>query len=200
MKKLVVSALCVSLIISSFACAKEKEKTGENKKNPEVLIKTSMGIIEIELYPDKAPITVKNFLSYVNEAFYDSTIFHRVIPKFMVQAGGITADNRQKKTKPTIQNEAKNGLYNNRGYITMGLLPNEIHSATSHFFINVNDNFHLNHKNDTPRGYGYAVFGKVIKGMDVADKISNVKRSRTDAPLEPVYIISIRVKKTRNEK
>ena len=189
MKKFLALSLCLYFMLFSFACSKEKDEM----KNPVVVIETSMGTIEIELYPEKAPISVNNFLAYVNEAFYDSTIFHRVIPNFMIQAGGNTAGNRKKDKKPPIENEAKNGLYNNRGYIAMGRT-NEIKSATSHFFINVNDNFHLNHKNDTPSGYGYAVFGKVITGMEVADEISKVKRSRSDVPLETVYIISIKVK------
>jgi len=163
--------------------------------NPKVLIKTTKGDITVELYPDKAPLSVKNFLSYVDEKFYDGTIFHRVIKGFMIQAGGFSANLREKPGKPPIKNEAGNGLKNKRGTIAMGRTP-EIHSATSHFYINHVDNPGLDHRNSTPGGFGYAVFGRVIKGMDVVDAIANAKTMNkygaADVPRETITIISIR--------
>jgi len=163
--------------------------------NPKVLIKTTKGDITIELYPDKAPLSVKNFLSYVDEKFYDGTIFHRVIKDFMIQAGGFSADLIEKPGKPPIKNEAANGLKNKRGTIALGRTP-EVHSATCHFYINHADNSFLDHRNNTPEGFGYAVFGKVIKGMDVVDAIANAKTMNkygaADVPRETITIISIR--------
>ena len=166
--------------------------------NPKVLIKTTKGDITVELYPDKAPLSVQNFLSYVDEKFYDGTIFHRVIKDFMIQAGGLSADLKEKPGKPPIQNEATNRLSNKRGTIAMGRM-NTIHSITSHFYINHVDNPGLDYRDNTPRGYGYPVFGKVIKGMDVVDAISAAKtvtRGRfRDVPAETIEIISARVLK-----
>lgn len=162
--------------------------------NPKVIMKTSLGDITIELYPDKAPITVKNFLSYVDEKFYDGTIFHRVIKGFMIQGGGFSPDFIEKMAKPPIKNEAANGLKNKRGTIAMARTM-VVDSATCQFFINLVDNSFLDHKNTTPEGYGYAVFGKVIGGLDVVDAIANVKtgtiRGFQDAPRETVTIISV---------
>jgi len=163
--------------------------------NPVVLMETSMGNITLELYPDKAPVTVKNFLKYVDESFFNNTIFHRVISNFMIQGGGFTADFVQKTTHDPIKNEADNGLKNDRGTIAMART-NIVDSATAQFFINVVDNPFLNHKSKDPRGYGYAVFGKVIDGMDVVDKIKNVKTGKKgqfqkDVPLETVTIKKI---------
>lgn len=143
-------------------------------KNPEVLLETTSGDILIELFPDKAPETVKNFLKYVDEGFYDNTIFHRVIPNFMIQGGGMDAKMKEKTTHEPIRNEADNGLKNERGTIAMARTM-EPHSATAQFFINSVDNDFLNHKSPEPDGWGYAVFGKVLDGMDVVDKISKVK-------------------------
>jgi len=166
-----------------------------DSKNPVVLIETSMGNIKVELYPDKAPITVKNFLEYVNSGFYSGTIFHRVIPNFMIQGGGFTKDFHIKKTNPAIKNEADNGLKNKRGTIAMARTM-YIDSATSQFFINVADNDFLDHRDKSMQGYGYAVFGKVIEGMDVADKISKVKTGNykgfDDVPVNPVVIKSVK--------
>jgi len=163
--------------------------------NPKVLIKTTKGNITVELYPDKAPLSVQNFLSYVDEKFYDGTIFHRVIKGFMIQAGGFSANLVEKPGKPPIKNEADNGLKNKRGTIALGRTP-EVHSATCHFYINHVDNPGLDHRNNTPEGFGYAVFGKVIKGMDVVDAIANaktmVKGNDADVPRETITIISIR--------
>ncbi|UCC39196.1 MAG: peptidyl-prolyl cis-trans isomerase [Candidatus Aminicenantes bacterium] len=162
--------------------------------NVKVLMKTSMGDITIELYPDKAPISVKNFLSYVDEKKYDGTIFHRVIKGFMIQGGGLTPDFHGIPTKPAIKNEAANGLKNKRGTIAMART-NVVDSATCQFFINHADNAFLDHRDNTPEGFGYCVFGKVVKGMDVVDAIANVKtmmkRGRQDVPRETITIISV---------
>jgi peptidyl-prolyl cis-trans isomerase A (cyclophilin A) len=169
--------------------------TQAEKTIPKVIMKTSMGDITIELYPDKAPITVNNFLSYVNEKFYDGTIFHRVMKGFMIQGGGLTPDLGSKPAKTPIKNEAANMLKNKRGTIAMARMP-DIDSATCQFFINHVDNPGLDHRDNTPEGYGYAVFGKVTKGMDVVDAIANVKtmtrNGRANVPREDITIISIR--------
>ncbi len=190
MEKLIILLILTAILISSpLVSAIGKPKGG----NPVVIISTSMGDIEIELYPDKAPETVKNFLSYVNDRFYDGTIFHRVIPGFMIQGGGFTLDMKQKPTKAPIKNEANNGLKNDIGTIAMART-SVVDSATSQFFINLVDNNFLNHG---ARDFGYAVFGKVIRGMDVVHKIAGVKTSNRgsfqDVPIEPVVIESVRV-------
>jgi cyclophilin family peptidyl-prolyl cis-trans isomerase len=164
--------------------------------NPVVLIKTSMGDIKVELDKEKAPVTVENFVAYANDKFYDGTIFHRVIPAFMIQGGGFDKDMNQKKTKAPIKNEAGNGLKNVTGTIAMART-GDPNSATAQFFINTKDNPFLDHKNDSGQGYGYAVFGKVVDGMDVVKKIEAVQTT-TRAPFEnvpatPVIIESIRV-------
>jgi cyclophilin family peptidyl-prolyl cis-trans isomerase len=165
---------------------------GAAKGNPRVALDTSMGKIVIELYPEKAPKTVANFLEYVKAGFYDGTIFHRVIPGFMAQGGGLTADMQQKPPRPAIQNEADNGLKNDRGTVAMART-DDPNSATAQFFINVVNNTFLNHTAKTPAGWGYAVFGKVVEGMDVADKIVNVPRGQGDVPKTPVLIKSAKV-------
>lgn len=156
-----------------------------------VRLKTNHGDIVIELDSDKAPITTKNFLDYVENGFYDGTIFHRVIPGFMIQGGGFTDDMQQKQTKANIKNEADNGLTNNRGTIAMARTPDP-DSASSQFFINLKDNDFLNFKNKTPSGWGYCVFGKVTSGMEVVDKIATVKTgthgAHQDVPTETVTI------------
>ena len=138
--------------------------------NPQVIIKTNLGDVTLELYPDKAPQTVENFLGYVADDFYKGTIFHRVIPNFMVQGGGFDTAYKEKTTKSPIQNEADNGLKNEIGTIAMARTSN-IHSATAQFFINVANNSFLNFTAPSQRGYGYAVFGKVTSGMDVINQI-----------------------------
>ena len=166
--------------------------------NPKVLFKTSQGDITIELYPAKAPITVQNILDYVEAKFYDGLIFHRVIPNFMIQCGGMDAEMRQKSGNPAIKNEAGNGLKNTRGSVAMART-NVVDSATSQFFINLKDNVFLNHKDNTPEGFGYCVFGKVVAGMDVVDAIAKVptvnKRGHGDVPLAPITILSAAVVK-----
>lgn len=155
-----------------------------------VEMQTTQGTIVLELYPDKAPATVKNFLSYVNDGYYKDTVFHRVIPNFMIQGGGFTADMDKKQTKPPVQNESIRGLSNSRGTISMARTSNP-HSATSQFFINTVDNLNLDGRPARP---GYTVFGKVTKGMNVVDSISAVSTGRRgpyrDVPIEPVVIIS----------
>jgi peptidyl-prolyl cis-trans isomerase B (cyclophilin B) len=165
-------------------------------KNPKVLIETSMGDIEVELFQDKAPATVKNFLSYVDDKFYDGVIFHRVIANFMIQGGGMEPGLKEKMTKDPIKNEADNGLSNERGTIAMARTE-EPDSASAQFFINVADNGKgLDHKSNKPEEFGYCVFGKVAKGMDVVDKIKEVETERRgvhkDVPVKDVVIKSIR--------
>ena len=156
-----------------------------------VTLKTNFGDITLELFEDKAPKTVENFLSYVKEGFYDDTIFHRVIDGFMIQGGGFTADMDQKDTKDTIENEANNGVANEIGTIAMART-NDPHSATAQFFINVGNNSFLNHTSESVNGWGYCAFGKVTDGMDVVEKIKSVKTGSSgyhqDVPVEPVVI------------
>lgn len=199
--------LFVPLLLVS---AQDKTKNPSPVKgNPIVVMKTSMGTIKIELFADKAPVTVKNFLSYVDDKFYDGTIFHRVIGTFMIQGGGFTNSNpiKEKPTKSPIVNESSNGLKNDRGTIAMArtMDPN---SATCQFFINVVDNNMLNRTENNP---GYAVFGRVIEGMDVVDKIravptgsapaislyqgKEIKQTFQDVPKKPVVIESVRRQK-----
>jgi peptidyl-prolyl cis-trans isomerase B (cyclophilin B) len=160
--------------------------------SPKVALETDKGKIVIELYPDKAPQTVRNFLDYVDSGQYDGTIFHRVIPNFMIQGGGMTASMKEKPTKAPIKNEADNGLKNQRGAIAMARtqVPD---SATAQFFINTVDNDFLNFKNKTIQGWGYAVFGKVVEGMDVVDAVTKVKTAsrggHQDVPVDTVMIV-----------
>ena len=166
--------------------------------NTIVEMKTSLGVVEIELYDDQAPITVENFNRYIKNNFYNGTIFHRVIPGFMIQGGGMTKDFNEKETANTILNESSNGLLNERGTVAMARR-NDANSASSQFFINLVDNDFLN---KTTRNAGYAVFGKVTKGMDIVDKISKVptqnKLSHQDVPSEPVEIINMKIKAPTN--
>lgn len=156
-----------------------------------ITLQTNFGDIKIELFEDKAPATCKNFLDYVNDGFYDGTIFHRVINDFMIQGGGFTADMAQKDVKAAIQNEANNGVSNKTGTLAMARTM-EPHSATAQFFINVSDNNFLDHKNESMQGWGYCVFGQVVEGMDIVNKIKVVKTGRNghhdDVPLESVVI------------
>ena len=164
--------------------------------NPTVVLDTSHGTIRIELDTEKAPISSQNFLDYVNAGHYDGVIFHRVISNFMIQGGGMTPDMKEKKTGKPIKNEAGHGLKNVRGSLAMART-GVVDSATAQFFINVKDNDFLNHQDETARGFGYAVFGKVVEGMDVVDQIRNVptgnKGPHSDVPVEPVVIRSARV-------
>jgi cyclophilin family peptidyl-prolyl cis-trans isomerase len=168
--------------------AKDEDKA--NQENPVVLIKTSMGDIAVELYEKKAPLTVANFLEYVDDEHYSGTVFHRVIADFMIQGGGMTKDGKEKKTRDPIKNEAANGVKNDRGTIAMART-SEVDSASSQFFINTVDNDFLNHKSKNPKGFGYCAFGKVTEGMDVVDKIRAVKTGAGDKPIVAVEIVSI---------
>lgn len=203
--------MCVGLVISCNQTSEQKSteattenteaqteetKETENEKqgeNPMVLISTNHGDIKLELNKEKAPITVENFLAYVKEGFYDGTIFHRVIPGFMVQGGGFEDGMNQKSTKDPIKNEADNGVTNDRGTVAMART-SVVDSATSQFFINLADNDFLN---NGARDFGYAVFGKVVEGMDVVDKIAGVKTGTSgpfrDVPEETVTITSAKI-------
>jgi peptidyl-prolyl cis-trans isomerase A (cyclophilin A) len=155
-----------------------------------IRFETSHGPFTVELFAKEAPVSVENFLRYVDDGFFDGTIFHRIVPGFVLQGGGLTADFANKKTRAPISNEAKNGLKNARGTLSMART-SDVNSATSQFFVNLVDNAFLDHGT---RDYGYAVFGRVTDGMDVIDKIARVKTGRrsgyTDAPLEDVIILS----------
>ncbi len=160
-------------------------------KNPTLTIQTNHGAIEVELFEKEAPNTVANFLAYVEEGFYDGTIFHRVITNFMIQGGGFTEDMSQKKPNAPIENEANNGLKNDFGTLAMART-GDPHSATAQFFINTKDNDFLNFTSPTSQGWGYTVFGKVTKGLDVIEKIEAVATGNTgghgDVPVEPVIM------------
>jgi len=155
-----------------------------------VTFKTNFGDITLELFEDKAPKTVENFLSYVKDGFYDNTIFHRVIEGFMIQGGGFTVDMDQKDTKDTIENEANNGVANEKGTIAMART-NDPHSATAQFFINVNNNDFLNHTSESVNGWGYCAFGKVTEGMDVVQAIERCDKLPGDRPRTPQKIIRV---------
>lgn len=181
-----------------------KTKLTKTGKAPIVEIKTSKGIITVELNKDKSPKTVENFLKYTKEKFYDGTIFHRVIDGFMIQGGGFKPDLSEKTTHESIPNEAGDSGLNNDKYTIAMARTSDPHSATAQFFINVKDNGMLNFRSKTPGGYGYAVFGKVIGGTDVVDKIKAVTKGKKntpdgqefdDVPTETVKIESIRLKK-----
>ena len=165
--------------------------------NPVVVIETSMGTIQAELFADAAPRTVESFLQYVDEKFFDYTIFHRVMSNFMIQGGGFDPDMKQKPTHAPIVNEAGNGLKNVTGTLAMART-SDVNSATAQFFINVVDNDMLDHRDTSPQGFGYAVFGKVVEGMDVVNAIRGVRTHTVghfeNVPREPVIIKSIRRK------
>ncbi len=177
-----------------------KTKTGEKMSaNPIIKMETSKGTMTIELDAEKAPNSAANFVAYVEDGFYDGVIFHRVIPNFMVQGGGMNPDMSEKANKKaSIKNEANNGLKNDRGTLAMART-NDPHSASSQFFVNLKDNDFLNHTSESPAGWGYAVFGKITDGMDVIDEIAKVKTGNHgghgDVPLEAVTIIKATVEK-----
>ncbi len=191
--------LCVALVslcalaLQSISWAAGPEENAKSA-NPVVLMKTSEGLIRIELWPGKAPETVKNFLQYVDEGFYNGTIFHRVIDGFMIQGGGFTPDMTQKPAHAPVKNEASAELKNDLGTLAMART-GVVDSATAQFFINVADNSFLNHKDNSPAGFGYAVFGKVVGGMDVVDKIKSVETANSgqfqNVPVKPVIIESV---------
>jgi len=177
-----LSAALLGLCLSFSVCA----------ANPHVEIKTNLGSMTLELYPEKAPKTVENFLKYVQNDFYKGTIFHRVIDNFMLQGGGYDTHQREKPTRAPIQNEANNGLKNDIYTVAMART-GDPHSATAQFFINAKDNDFLNHTAPNPSGWGYAVFGKVIKGQDVALKISKVRTGFNDVPQQTVIIEDVKL-------
>jgi cyclophilin family peptidyl-prolyl cis-trans isomerase len=187
MKRLLLAALALGFAGTALAA----------DKNPVVVVKTSLGSFKVELYPDKAPITVKNFLSYVDDKFYDGTVFHRVIPNFMIQGGGFEPGMKEKKAKEPIKNESANGLSNTRGTLAMART-NVADSATAQFYVNVKDNDFLD-KVKAADGVGYCVFGKVVDGLDVVDKIKAVETGtrgiHRDVPVKDVVIESIRREK-----
>lgn len=194
MMKRIMSYLVIVILFATLGSMLNSQSTAEEKTekdggNPVVLIKTSKGDIKVELDKEKAPISVENFLSYVNDGFYNGTIFHRVIKNFMIQGGGFTTDMKQKPTKDPIKNEAENGLSNSRGTIAMART-GVVDSATSQFFVNHRDNKFLDHG---VRDFGYAVFGKVTEGMDVVDAIAGVATGYQDVPNEPIVIESITI-------
>jgi cyclophilin family peptidyl-prolyl cis-trans isomerase len=165
--------------------------------NPVVVIETSMGTMTIELYKDQAPVSVANFLQYVRDGFYPGTVWHRVVPGYVIQGGGLTPDLAEKPTRAPIQNEATNGLSNSRGTVAMART-RALRSATSQFYINLSNNPRLDHQGFSPDVFGYAVFGRVLDGMDVVDRIGAVRtgtrEGMDDVPLEPVIIKSVKVR------
>lgn len=186
--------VCVAAVTLPAVSAANPKASPTTK--PKVELTTSAGAIVLELDRDKAPQSVENFLKYVDAKHYDGTIFHRVIQNFMIQGGGFTEDMQRKKTRDPIGNEADNGLKNLRGTVAMART-GDPHSATAQFFINVKDNMFLNHRSKDSRGWGYTVFGRVVSGMDVVDKIRAAKTGakgpfRKDAPVENVVIQSAR--------
>lgn len=197
---IVLLAGIILLGIMAFKFFSEKESAEMDKNqletsapNPQVILDTTLGSIIIELYHDEAPISVANFLQYVDSGFYNGTIFHRVIPGFMIQGGGFNQDMAEKQTVSPIKNEAGNGLSNLRGTVAMART-SVVDSATSQFFINTVDNLFLNHQDDSQEGYGYCVFGKVTEGMEIVDQIQKVTTGSLgyfqDVPTEPVIIKS----------
>jgi peptidyl-prolyl cis-trans isomerase A (cyclophilin A) len=197
MFKKVLISLTLALLCASTVLAKDDVTP---VKNPAVEIETTLGNITVELFPKEAPISVKNFLEYANSGYFNGTIFHRIIPGFMIQGGGLTADLQPKPgAKPPIKNEAGNGLKNDRGTLAMART-GMVDSATAQFFINVANNDFLNHHDDSMSGYGYAVFGKVIKGMDVVDRIVMTPQERKNSvfenvPKTPVVIKAVKALK-----
>jgi cyclophilin family peptidyl-prolyl cis-trans isomerase len=196
-KLALASVLMLALVMGTGVNAQAAKKT-EKKGNPVVKLETSMGEITLELYPEKAPVTVANFLQYVKDGFYNGTIFHRVIDGFMMQGGGFDANLSQKPTRPPIKIEADNGLSNDAYTVAMARTPDP-DSATAQFFLNFIDNKFLNYTGKTQQTWGYTVFGKVVKGKEVVDKIKAVptatKGGHQNVPVEPVTIIKATVVK-----
>jgi peptidyl-prolyl cis-trans isomerase A (cyclophilin A) len=195
MKRILLCLTILSLLLAAGPAPAANQTPAAGKKNPQVVFKTSKGKMTIELFADRAPVTVRNFLAYVNSGFYNGTIFHRVIPGFVIQGGGFTTAMERKNTRPPIKNEADNGLRNRRYTLSMART-SVVDSATSQFFINLRDNPALDHR---PGSFGYAVFGRVVKGQEVVDAIAGVPTGSRghyrDVPLEPVVIENATVKK-----
>lgn len=190
MRRYALTLALLAVVAAVFAIPTGAEKM-KNPNNPVAVISTSVGDMEVELYKNEAPLSVQNFEWYVKNGFYDGLIFHRVIDNFMIQGGGYTPDMKKKEGNAPIENEATNGLPNDKYTIAMART-NDVHSATSQFFINNQDNPSLNHKDKSQRGFGYCVFGKVIEGQEVVDQISKIKTTTKngmgDVPVEPVVI------------
>ena len=189
---LIQLSVTASILFFFSACsADEKQSTAKtttvNDSENTVILLTNKGNIKLKLYPEKAPITVKNFLSYIDSGFYNNTIFHRIIPGFVIQGGGFSKEMDRKKTLPPIKNEADNGLKNLRGTLSMART-NIVNSATSQFFINLKDNDSLDHGS---RDFGYAVFAEVIEGMEIVDKVASVKTTNSPMPNIPVEQVVI---------
>ena len=189
---LIKLSVTASILFFFSACsADDKQSTAKtttvNDSKNTVIFLTNKGNIKLKLYPEKAPITVKNFLSYIDSGFYNNTIFHRIIPGFVIQGGGFSKEMDRKKTLPPIKNEADNGLKNSRGTLSMART-NIVNSATSQFFINLKDNDSLDHGS---RDFGYAVFAEVIEGMEIVDKIASVKTTNSPMPNIPVEQVVI---------
>ena len=190
--KLKCTVMLLSLIMIFNGCSK---KADDEKK---VIISTNYGDIHIAFFPEKSPVSVENFLSYVETDFYDQTIFHRIVPDFVIQAGGHDLEGNPKQTRQPIKNEAVNRLKNIRGSVAYGRT-SAPHTATSHFYINLKDNPNLDYVEG--ENFGYAVFGKVVQGMDVVDQIASVERGHgTDTPVEPVIIESAEIMRVEKEK
>lgn len=199
MKTSIHTSACLFLLLTGFQAhaAPPTQEKSVKVAAPEVKLHTTLGDVVIRLNAEKAPLTTANFLGYVHDGFYKGTIFHRVIKGFMAQGGGFTEKWEQKKTKAPVSNEADNGLPNNRGTIAMART-SDPQSATAQFFINYSDNDFLNFKSKTPQGYGYAVFGEVISGMDIVDKMATVPTGSggpmpTDVPQTPIVILDATV-------
>lgn len=184
-----------AVLFLSFAIQAAAAGQPANPDNPVVVLETTLGDIVVELRRDRAPVSVQNFLAYAQSGHYDGTIFHRVLKGFMIQGGGYAPDFESRPTRPPIRSEATNGLRNMRGTVAMAR-SSAVRSATAEFFINVEDNSQLNHRGISPAQYGYAVFGRVLEGMDVVDRIAAVKvRSQGEheaVPIEPVVIKRVR--------
>jgi peptidyl-prolyl cis-trans isomerase A (cyclophilin A) len=195
--RIFLTSIVLSLFFAASGQASAVKNTGAAGKHPIVVMDTTMGTIKIEVFTDKAPITAKNFLDYVNAGFYNGTVFHRVVPEFVIQGGGYLENMTTKTTNPPIKNESKNGLKNLRGTLSMARY-DDPNSATSQFFINLKDNAHLD---PPPGGMGYAVFAKVVAGMDVVDRIATVATSTRsvqgtpfqNVPVKPVVVKAARV-------
>lgn len=202
MKSHILVSLIASLSLLAFSTTPSAQGAGTKAAGgkPMVVFETNQGNFTVELYPDKAPETVKNFLSYVDSGFFNGTIFHRVIPGFVIQGGGFTPDMNRKDTEAPIKNEASNGLKNSRGTLSMART-NDPNSATSQFFVNLKDNDFLDYRPGNP---GYAVFAKVVDGMETVDKIAKLptttKGMHSDVPKEPVVVTSAKRVEAKEEK
>jgi peptidyl-prolyl cis-trans isomerase A (cyclophilin A) len=186
-----LTAVCAVLM---FSCGTEKDSGLTEDPHPVVVMKTTVGTMEITLDAEKAPRTVKNFLAYSNSGFYDNTIFHRAAHGIIIQGGGYTIGMQEKKTRRSVRNEAENGLKNRRGAIAMAR-EDAINSATSQFFINLKDNPGFDHKDKTKKGFGYAVFGEVTAGIEIADKIDSVLTNPESGRMQvAVYSVKLKAK------